>query len=167
MNNCYAFAQFVYLKCAQIVLFLSRSFGVRWLRLRACYCCLQNKTKKSEQGQEKTMHRLLLFAQKCFVLCISSTRSSLHRIHYKASDDTAFCVSCFQGTRIDAARCRGCRVSKLFSFSEQFAIFNLCFLIAFVLLPFLLHCRRAFQRFYQKFIETAYPVEDLYIDDVE
>ena len=25
-------------------------------------------------------------------------------------------------------------------------------------------CRRAFQQFYQKFIETAFPVEDIYIE---
>lgn len=63
------------------------------------------RSMQSEQRQEETKHRLLLFAQKCIFLCISSAGSSLHWIYYKASDNTAFCVPCVQRARVNTASC--------------------------------------------------------------
>jgi mitogen-activated protein kinase 8 interacting protein 1 len=110
-----------------------------------------------EKTRTRTMHRLLLLAEKRFILCFSSSRPSLHWIHHETSDDAEIRLSRFRGQRLNSSRCWSCRVSCQLESFRQIAMFIVVFLFS--------TFRRAFQRFYQKFIETAYPTEDIYMEN--
>lgn len=139
------------------------SHGLLLERLHINYSILHifSHAHKEKRAKE-TVHRLFLLVEERIVLRVPPARSSLHWLHHQASDHTAICVSRLQGSRIDAPRCRSGRVCK---YTNKLGIKPKFHNANIDMMPISLRqCRRAFQHFYQKFIETAYPIEDIYIE---
>lgn len=97
-----------------------------------------------------TFTRLKMFRFAHFTLEIIATLDSLQSIQQCSDSLVMFSLETIQ---LESSQKLLGKIELLLKLSTHFIDF-----------PFV-PCSRAFQRFYQKFIETAYPTEDIYMEN--